>query len=166
MNSPDVKDMNQTEINTIDTRNYDAIIFDLTGTLVNTERLHYSAYVAASKEMKLSFVSFEDYLANYAGQRSRQIFEAILTDENPQLLENLVQRRREIYLDLIRKGKLEVTLSAINFLNKCLEKGLKIGIVSGSRRNEIELILNTLGIQDIFQVIISKEDVEISMPDP
>ena len=96
MNSPDVKDMNQTEINTIDTRNYDAIIFDLTGTLVNTERLHYSAYVAASKEMKLSFVSFEDYLANYAGQRSRQIFEAILTDENPQLLENLVQRRRVI----------------------------------------------------------------------
>lgn len=56
----------------------------------------------------------------------------------------------------------------LNFklLQKLKEKGLKIGLVSTSKRKFIDLILSYLNKENLFEIIIAREDVEELKPSP
>ena len=45
-------------------------------------------------------------------------------------------------------------------------KGLRLALVSTSRRKFIEILLSKLNIKDMFEIVISREDVKKLKPDP
>ena len=57
---------------------------------------------------------------------------------------------------------------ALNFelLKQLKNKGLRLALVSTSRRKFIEILLSKLNIKDMFEVVISREDVKNLKPDP
>ena len=57
---------------------------------------------------------------------------------------------------------------AINFelLKQLKDKGLNLALVSTSRRKFINLLLNKLKLETLFDVIVSREDVEKLKPAP
>jgi HAD superfamily hydrolase (TIGR01509 family) len=52
-----------------------------------------------------------------------------------------------------------------NFIRK-MEKEFALGMVSMGRREEIEYVLERIGLRDCFSSIVSAEDVTICKPDP
>lgn len=146
-----------------------AILLDFDGTLVNTEKPFYNSFKRAIKKEFNIEITFKDYKENEL-------------DKNAYLIEYLKKEGRintttteqefmpKVYTQY-KKHLLELTLSEEeikNFesLNKIKLKGIKLGLVSTSKKVYIDIILNKLNINNLFDIIISRDDVVNLKPAP
>lgn len=89
-----------------------------------------------------------------------------IIDKN-ELNENIM---KEVYIEYEKKfmellDENEVTLN-FELLKQLKSKGLRLALVSTSRRKFIEILLSKLNIKDMFEIVISREDVKNLKPDP
>ncbi len=143
----------------------EAVIFDMDGVIIDSEPL----WSEAQREVFTAIgVDYNEELAKKTvGSGSfdtidfwyrQQPWEGVSFKE----VEESIMARM---VDLIReKGKIMDGLTDI--LNFFQSKGMKIALASGSPLFIIHLVLEQLGIKDLFEVIHSVEDEEFGKPHP
>jgi phosphoglycolate phosphatase-like HAD superfamily hydrolase len=133
--------------------NYDLFLFDLDGTLINTEEIHFQSYLESlSKYGYTKSFTFDDYckichLDDIAMQK--------FVENNLNIIyEKFYQTKKSIYL-----SKLNESLCLINgfdiFLQELKKLNKKTCIVTHSSRDTIEFILEKLPILKTIDKIIS-----------
>lgn len=112
-------------------------------------------------------VSEERWYNEFAGTGSKHIFE-VLVDEYkiPEKVDDLVQKRKSNYEKAVREGRLTLTPGIVKFLEKIKEKKLKIAIVSGSHRTNVQAALDIFNLSKFFDLIVSGDELEKRKPDP
>ena len=151
-----------------------AIVFDFDGVIVDSEPLHYRAFLktAQAQGFPVDF-NYQEYLQKYVGFDDRDGFRAmiesldagaVMTAEFPRTIEALCTRKRDVFADIVREG-FETIPGAIELI-KGLPGDFPIAIASGATRNDIDIILDKLGIAARFNPIVSASDVHKSKPDP
>lgn len=145
-------------------KEYSAYLFDLDGTLVQSERLKGLAISEACNyfghKMDLNIyknVMGESWevVTNYFFRKGKI---------NPQLDEfNVVFRK--IYEELI-SDELILSPNVNPLLNKLLVKKKKLGVVSSASKWMVDQILLQVELFDIFDIIITQEQVVKHKPDP
>lgn len=141
---------------------FDLYIFDLDGTLINTESLHYESYKQALKffNYNKSF-TFNDYCkyAHYDNLSMKSFVENKLN----MTYEKFYQKKKEIYL-----GKLDTNLQLIEGVEQLLLKltnnKIPLCIVTHSDRETINKILDKLPILKLINTIITKNDYILQKP--
>jgi beta-phosphoglucomutase len=146
----------------------EAVIFDFDGVIVDTEPLHYAAFQRLLEPLGLGF-SWEEYVATYMGFDDRDAFiEAFKDSEaglDPVRLQELIDRKAAVFQEVIRDG-INAYPGVISLVRAIRDHRVPLAISSGALRSDIAPILETLGITDCFDVIITAEDVARSKPDP
>ena len=144
-----------------------AILFDLDGTLVDTEPLHYAAFeqILAAERIKLSR---DDYFARLIGYNDHDLF-AIVLKENRSTAEEahiaeLIRRKAAVYEQMIRNRDV-LYPGAERFVHECAQR-FPLMLVTGTLRVEAETILGRAKLRDLFLDIIAAEDVEHGKPAP
>lgn len=159
----------KTYISILPQNKLNAILFDLDGTLINSEQKFFESfrYVIASKYDYN--ITYEEYENNELKKNANLIIELKnngIIDKN-ELNENIM---KEVYMEYEKKFMelLDENEVALNFelLKQLKNKGLRLALVSTSRRKFIEILLSKLNIKDMFEIVISREDVENLKPDP
>jgi HAD superfamily hydrolase (TIGR01509 family) len=152
----------------IDKQQYDTLIFDFDGTLVDTEPNHYEAFVKALEEIGINYVSYEDHLKIYTGTGSKFIFAKELEKNNKDadLLEALIKRKGEFYKSSLEENTPKQIDGAAAFLSKAKNMGFKIGLVSGGGLKDIKHVMEKAGIPDVFEVYVTQDDKYKPKPDP
>lgn len=144
-----------------------AIIFDFNGILVDDEPIHLEMFREVLKEEGLS-LDEKDYYARYLGMDDRGCFKAVFKEHGRELdepsLAELVRRKALYYRASIRQ-KLNV-FPGVQELIPALASHLPLAIASGALRSEIQMILERIGLNNCFQVIVSAEDVTEGKPSP
>ena len=135
-------------------------IFDLDGTLFDTSDVNYFSYRKA-----LSFYGINldrDYFVNNcAGRHYKEFLPVIAGGETD--IENIHSLKKEAYIDYINKTRVNTHLFAIiNLIREIYNIAL---ITTASRKNSLE-ILKFFGYEDLFDLIITQEDVENMKPSP
>jgi len=140
-----------------------AILWDLDGVLVNSMEFHYQAYqeVLASRGKELSR---EEYLRELIGLRNYVILRRVLGDLSDEEVEALAERKEEAFRRLVA-GQVKALPGADQLLRRAKEAGLRQAIVSSTPRANIELMLKSLGLWDIFDAIVGEEDAARGKPD-
>jgi len=144
--------------------NYDLFLFDLDGTLINTEEIHYQSYrESLIKYGYTNNFTFNDYckichLDDIAMQK--------FVETNLNIVyEKFYQTKKHIYL-----SKLNDSLCLINGFNYFLQElknlNKKTCIVTHSSRDTIDFILDKLPILKIIDKIITKDDYKFRKPNP
>ena len=108
----------------------EALVFDLDGTLVNTELLHYRAWRQVLLENGVEMVPFETYLL-FAGTSNEKVAgEYISNHAIDKTIMQLVLEKQSLYMDLVP----EITLC--NGAYEVIERfsGKKILAVASSKR--------------------------------
>lgn len=146
----------------------EAVIFDFDGVIVDTEPLHYAAFQRLLEPLGLGF-SWEQYIETYMGFDDRDAFiEAFKGDEtglSTEALMDLIDQKAALFQEIIRDS-IHAYPGVVDLIRNIHNSRTPLAICSGALRSDIEPILETLGISDCFDIIVTAEDVARSKPDP
>ena len=154
--------------NKLNGSNINTILFDFDDTLVPTEEIFFDSYNRTSIAEFGEYLEFKDYKEKEIS-KDASLFN-VLKDKHKDVSINESDFMEKVYSDyrvsIETLFDREEVILHLNLIKKLRDKGFKFGIVSSSKREFIEKILGHFGKQDLFDVIISREDVIKRKPDP
>lgn len=144
-----------------------AIVFDFDGVVVDSEPLHYRAFIEVGRGIGVAF-DYDYYLNHYIGYDDRDAFRAILSSASlpadDARIAGLCHQKKIAFENLVNQGAAAIP-GAVQLIDEAHGQ-LPIAIGSGATSFDIELMLQALGRRESFDVIVSADHVTRSKPDP
>jgi beta-phosphoglucomutase len=141
------------------------VIFDMDGVLTDSEPLINSAAIAMFKEKGLT-AQPEDFLPFVGTGEDRYLGGVAEKHRFALNLPAAKRRTYEIYLALV-PGKLNAFPGAVELVNACRAKGLRIAVASSADEIKIVANLRKIGLPPaIWDAIVTGDDVPRKKPAP
>ena len=140
-----------------------ALIFDLDGTLANTEELHFRAWRQTLQANNVTEFEFSTFL-NYVGTSNEKVAgDYILSNSIPKTIPQLIKEKQDIYIELI--PEVELCTGAKEII-KQFHGQKALAVASSSHEKEVRAILTAHNIIEYFQEIICGDMVVNKKPYP
>jgi beta-phosphoglucomutase len=141
-----------------------SVLWDLDGTLVDSEQYHWLAW-RDTMAAHGTALTHEQFLKTF-GLRNDAIIPQWIPGASPALIDEIAREKEELYRRLIRDGGLDPLPGARHWTEQLARDGWRQAIASSSPRENIDVVLNIIGLASFFQAIVSAEDVTRGKPDP
>ena len=140
-----------------------ALIFDMDGTIVDSDPTHLRAFAEAFAPYGVH-VDEEVFRTKISGRTNPLIFGTLLpnvpAEEHPRLADEKEAQYRKLAADLAPLHGLT------NLIAWAENHGLRLALVTNGPRLNVEHTLRALGMDAHFEVTIAGEDVARAKPDP
>lgn len=150
-----------------------AVIFDLDGTLVQTERLKAISYGRAAVELCPRTIVEDDVVEAYksvVGRSRQEVAEALVERFGLCVSwEKFVERRLKIYDGMLADPELIKSKQwphNVALLREAHRSACKTALATMSHREQVRWILEVLELADAFDVVATADDVKRGKPDP
>ncbi len=156
-----------------------AIIFDVDGTLANTEETHRQSFNSAFTEFGLGYHwSEQEYAELLSISGGRERITAYLKarefkhKSDPELREfalRLHQRKSEIYRESLVAGHVGLRNGVMRLITEARQRDVKLGIATATSRSNVETLLqNNLGKDALaqFDAVVTSDIVKDKKPSP
>ncbi|KAK1425133.1 hypothetical protein QVD17_20478 [Tagetes erecta] len=146
----------------------EAILFDIDGTLCDSDPLHFYAFRDMLQEIGFndgSPIDEEFFINNISGKHNEELCTVLLPDwEFEKAMKFMVDK--EALFRRLAAEQLE-PISGLNNLCKWVEDlGLKRAAVTNAPRSNAELLISMLKLQDYFEVVVLAEECARPKPFP
>ncbi len=147
-----------------------AVLFDFNGVIINDESIHEKLIEQILLEENLTLKPGE-YKKICLGRSDRACLRDILNSRgrvvSEEYLTQLLKKKAELYvLELEKLEKLPLYPGLDDLIFQLRSCNLKLALVSGAIRKEIELVLSRAKIAEYFPVIVAGDDITASKPEP
>ena len=146
-----------------------ALLLDFNGVLVDDEPLHLDLLLRVLAEEGVVLVR-EQAWPRFLGRGDRESLAVAFAEAGQAApahrLARLVARKASYYQDAVRRDGYRFFPGAVELVREAAAAGLVQGVVSGALRDEIEGALRQAGVRELFQVLVSAEDVSEGKPSP
>jgi len=140
-------------------------IFDWDGVVIDSGRLHEQSWHRLAAEVGRTIVP-DSFIRGF-GMKSAQIIREIHAwASEPKEIARLADRKEELYRELIARSEIEPLPGVVEWLHRLDEAGVPCAVASSTPRRNIETVLERVGLEEAFEVIVSAEDVVHGKPDP
>ncbi|MBE6792577.1 MAG: beta-phosphoglucomutase [Ruminococcaceae bacterium] len=142
-------------------------IFDLDGVIVDTAKYHYLAWKELAAELGFEFKeSDNERLKGVSRMRSLEILLEVggidATEEEKQVM---AEKKNNRYVEMLQSlDSSELLEGAEAYLRQLKNDGVRISL--GSASKNAPLILDKLGIRDLFDAVVDGNSVSKAKPDP
>jgi HAD superfamily hydrolase (TIGR01509 family) len=141
-----------------------AVLFDMDGLMIDSEPLHYRAYreildpmgVFLTREENAAFIGVPDLVLAEHISGSHDLSMSAM---------ELHERKSAVYRKILRE-ECAAKEGLRELLALLRERGAITAVVSGSALCEIELVVASLGIGDLFRALFSSDQAERGKPWP
>jgi len=144
-----------------------AVIFDLDGTLVDTEPLHFAAFNQVLRPEGIE-IPRDEYFTRLIGLNDHDCFAMVLRenrmDAGEEHIASLIARKTVVYQAMVAEREV-LYPGAGKFARDCARR-FPLMIATGTLRAEAEAILRRAGLRELFLDILAAEDVERGKPAP
>lgn len=142
-----------------------AVIFDIDGTLLDTERIYVRAWQAAAREMGYEM---PDDLMRRTRAISAKIAAGIMESEigNGFSYEKVGARRHQISEEIVERESPVLKPGALEILDAVKARGMKIAAATSSRKAHTDRHLELNGLLDRLPVRITGDMIEHGKPFP
>ena len=142
-----------------------AVLWDLDGTLVDSEEYHWLAWRDAMRGEGVE-LTYERFLGSF-GQRNDRILGTWLgPGVDSERVHRIGDKKEAEYRRLAETRGLEPLPGAREWLIALRGAGWKQAIASSAPRENVETMLRVLDLAQYLDVIVSAEDVTLGKPDP
>jgi HAD superfamily hydrolase (TIGR01509 family) len=144
-----------------------AVIFDLDGTLIDTNALHIQAWQKTFGEHHYKVA--DDRIGVEIGKGGDQFVASILGQETEEKYgDSLRKGHTDHYLQLAKSTRLTVFPGAQKLLEAIQARGLKLALATSSKPDELEMTFESAGVDwsGLFDVITTAKDAERGKPAP
>lgn len=146
-------------------RPFKAVLFDLDGTLLDSEEIHYIAFKKAMEEFGYDFDEMASDIP-YRGSFRELFMDVAAKVQLPEEVKDTIyERKLEITMEL-PDGELNYVDGAISFLELLQELNVLMGVVTNSDKPYADHILDTYELRPYFEYIITISDLSNPKPDP
>lgn len=140
-----------------------ALIFDLDGTLVNTEPLHYRAWKKTLNRNGVSQFTFDTFMRFVGTSNEKVAGDFIESDNIDRSVMDLVLEKQADYMNLISEIKL---IAGTRDILEKYHSTLRLAVASSSHKREIMAILEAHQLDNYFELVIGGDMVKRKKPDP
>jgi HAD superfamily hydrolase (TIGR01509 family) len=144
-----------------------AIVFDVDGTLIDSNQAHVEAWIKALKQHQ--YIVAEDRIAVEIGKGGDKLVPSILGQE----IENrdgeaLRKAHTAEYTKIAQGRRLQPFAGVDDLLRDLWSRGLKVAIATSSKKDELRTTQQSAGVHwsSLFDVIVTSDDAEESKPSP
>lgn len=149
----------------VSNRNIRAVIFDLDGTLVDSEPNYFEADKRLFTEYGILDFGIKSK-NKYVGIGTKEMMEDIKSKfPINESIENLVAKKNAYYLEIAKNNTI-VFPEMQKFIDLLKNNGYPLAIASGSSPEIIDTVLSITNLKDYFDVVISAEEVKRGKPSP
>lgn len=143
-----------------------AVLFDLDGTLVDSNKLWGQALKNVANNVGLEFFLIEDTPGFTILDKWQNALEKTSKDIKISA-KDLAKNTYTEFLDLVKTQGIDTILGFWKLgVELKIEKKLKLGIVTNSPRDVAKQVIEHLKLTDVFDIVIGVDDVKRQKPDP
>lgn len=140
------------------------IIFDLDGTIIDSEPMALRAILDCTKEWGIPVT--HEQAASVAGKKWEVAFDLLYQlFPMPFPMDEASRRIVKRYQELVR-GHVEPVPGAIEAIKNFSASGFALALVSGSIREDVLWALRRFDVENYFKVVLGAEDYRESKPSP
>ena len=141
---------------------YKLLLFDLDGTLCDTDEMIVQTMNAIYKDYKPTKIRTREELYYFSGPPIRETLKREFPDYDPDLMYEVFKKvSRDFYAPCVKAYKDEVEV-----LKALKDNGYLLGVVTNKGRPLTIYSLELCGIDKLFDVVVSADDVSNPKPDP
>lgn len=140
-----------------------AIFYDLDGTIVNTDPLHFGVW----QEILLNYnieIDEEFYKTRMSGRLNPDIVQDLLPELSLDAVQEFSDRKEARFREVA--SQLVPTPGLLNLIAWAKTSGLKQAVVTNAPRENASYMLKVLHLQEEFDYVVIAEDIGIPKPDP
>lgn len=137
-------------------------IFDMDGTLFNTEKVNFLSYKHALIDYGYE-LDYDFYVQECNGRFYKDYLPLIVPNPSPQLLEDIHNKKKKFYSSNLASAKVNTHL--FNIINGIKQEYFIALVTTASRTNCYDL-LNYFQKTHLFDLILTHNDVKEVKPDP
>lgn len=136
------------------------VLFDLDGTLINSQNLVFETFRQVFKELKPDYKLSEEELYTFFGPTLEVTFSKYFKESE---VESVIERYQQINRSLHDK-LLEPIPNAQKMVKELHKSGYKMAVVSNKRHAMVEKGLKSSGLDKYFDLVMGKEDLPKPKP--
>ncbi len=141
------------------------VIFDMDGTLLNSEPRHADAWNSVVMKYGIPKITYE-YLGSVGGISTYNICKMLceqhgVKEDYRKIADEKIKAYREVFMH-----QAECFPSMVELVKTLHEQGTTLAVATGSMLPETQVLLNKFGITPFLKAIVSTEQVEHGKPSP
>jgi HAD superfamily hydrolase (TIGR01509 family) len=141
------------------------VLWDLDGTIADTEELHYQAWQAAAAEYGFTY-SYAQFKAGF-GQRNAEVLSDLLgLTPKDRRVDEISAGKEAIYRGLLRKHGLQPLPGVVEWLQRIAAAGMPQVVSSSGPMANIAATVDVMGLGDYFACLMSGARLVRGKPDP
>ena len=140
------------------------VLWDLDGVVADSGTFHFAAWRETFAQKGIEFTG-EDF-GRLFGTRNDFIISTVMGRDLPEEDVVAILQEKERAFRQKAKGNVRPFPGAIRLLSALRRAGFKVGLVSSAPQENIDLIIGELGLDGVFDCIVSGREVSESKPSP
>ena len=140
-------------------------IFDWDGVIIDSSRQHELSWERLAEHEKLPLPA--GHFQRSFGMKNERIIPNLLNwTTDPAEIKRLSWQKEEFYRQIVRETGIQALPGVREFLDRMDAAGIPRIIGSSTPRENIELVVELVGLRQYFQQIVAAADVTHGKPDP
>lgn len=143
-----------------------AVIFDMDGVLVDSEKFHSVVERKMFEDLGLD-ISDEEY-ATFLGRSMVGLWSGLKVKYDlKDSVGDLIKKNTRMFYDFIEgDSKLEPIEGVEDLIKELLANGIKMAVATSARREMMDNMLKLVGLDKYFETRVNADDITHSKPDP
>lgn len=143
------------------------VIFDLDGVLVDACDWHRDALNEALFEVSNTSINEKEHVSTFNGIPTRKKLEILIDQKRVKEsdLERIYELKQEKTIQIIQK-KAQKRKEKIELITELKRRGFVVACFTNSIRETANLMLSKTGVLDLFELVVTNQDVSSPKPSP
>lgn len=149
----------------ISLNDFDAVIFDMDGTMINNMAYHKKAWKEFARRHGFDFTE-EEFKEKFSGKKNDQIFAGIFgSDLPPDEAIRYGEEKEAIYRELYA-ADIEPVAGLHHLIETMQKAGKKVAVATTAPKDNRDFGFKALQLEDVFAVVLGEEHVTNGKPHP